>query len=69
MPRIIRHIMQKAERDIQEVMVEVSHNNKWPDDNIEYSVMRHKPMSMSQEDFTKQLMNAYIEWSRTTFPR
>ena len=68
MPRMIRHIMEKAQSDIRDLMGEAS-DGKWPNDNVEYSVMRHKPLSMSQEDFTKQLMSAYINWSRTAFPR
>ncbi len=65
-PHVIGPIMEKAKRDISEAMYEIS-QNEWPNKNVEYSVMRHRPMRMKHEDFIDEVMEAFIDWSRDKF--
>jgi hypothetical protein len=65
-PRVIAGIMEQAKREISKEMLGIS-NGKWPDEQIEYSVMRHRPMRMMPEDFTDEIMSAFIDWTRDKF--
>lgn len=65
-PRVIGPIMEKAKREISEAMYEIS-QNEWPNKNVEYSVMRHRPMRVKQEDFVDEIMDAFIDWSQGKF--
>ena len=65
-PRIIASIMEQAKREIGETMYEIS-QGKYPDKGIQYSVERHRPMKMKADEFTDEIMEAFIEWTQGRF--
>ena len=65
-PRVIKSIMEKAKKEISEEMLKIS-NGKWPSPNVEYSVLRHKPMTMTNEKFIDDIISAYIDWTSSKF--
>ena len=64
----LMEMVQAAWKKVSHLMDEIDTDN-WPDERLKYSVMRYKPLSHTEEQFTQSVMDAYIKWASKARPR
>jgi hypothetical protein len=57
-------ILDEAQSEIAKIMDGIINEGKWPNSRLEYSVMRYKPLSMTDEEFREELYEPFMAWRR-----
>lgn len=64
----LMEMIHAAWKKVGHLMDEIDTDN-WPDERLKYSVMRYKPLSHTEEQFTQAIVSAYIKWVSKARPR
>jgi len=67
LPRLFEPVLERAINDIQGLFHDID-EGKWPNNQIEYAVMRYKPLSMTDEEFIEALYDPYSKWLNKVRP-
>lgn len=62
--RYLGNRLRKLFRDDFDKVMEDILDDEWPSENMEYVVMRHRPMKELHEDFIDDVVDEYINWKR-----